>query len=117
MTYKIFVYGSLKEGFWNHGLLSHAHYVGGMATEPHYQMLNLGAFPGVIEDFDHGIPIWGEVYEIDNTTLSLLDRVEDHPDFYKREEIPTPFGLAWIYLLQPGHERMIKGTVPNGDWK
>ena len=114
---KVFVYGSLKKDQWNHGLLAHAHYLGGMCTEPHYQMLSMGAFPAVIEDFGNGIPIWGEVYDIDETTLDILDRLEGHPDFYHRVEIMTPWGVAWIYLLSEPHPSHAKCTISSGDWK
>jgi gamma-glutamylaminecyclotransferase len=100
-----FVYGSLKEGFGNHGCLAGAFKLGeGVTREQNYMMRSLGGFPGVYEVGGSGEAIWGEVYEGDNEVQRRLDRLEGHPNFYRRHrrEITLTDGqvvTAWIYLL------------------
>lgn len=100
---QVFVYGSLKRGHYNHGLLRASSFLGCWRTPARYTLLDLGAFPGIVAG--GGTAISGEVYGIDRGTLRALDRLEGHPDFYRRETITTPFGEAGIYVLagRPTH--------------
>lgn len=96
---KVFVYGSLKKGYGNHGVLSHSHatLLQEDATSPIYDMIGMGGFPGVLPD--GATSILGEVYEVD--CLEALDGLEGHPTFYKREVVTLSSGIeAWIYILQ-----------------
>ena len=81
----IAVYGSLKRGFGNHSLLAKSRFVAEATTEPTFTMLSLGGFPGIVAGGETAI--WCEVYEVDKETLHRLDRLEGHPDFYKRQDI------------------------------
>eukprot|EP00966_Prymnesium_polylepis_P186979 4334548-Prymnesium_polylepis.1 len=57
--------------------------------------------------------------------MQALDRLEGHPNFYRRQEVTIEgeSKKAWIYLLfTPGrHKDVLKSPaeyprVPNGDW-
>jgi len=99
---KLFVYGSLKKGCHNHGLLRNARYLGDYSTEAKYTMVDMGSFPGVFHDENSVTSIHGEIYEIDETTLTILDRLEGHPNFFHREKIMCDgYGEAWVYLVLP----------------
>lgn len=114
MTIKVLVYGSLLKGLHNHRLLEDTVYLGEHTTDPEFTMFSLGGFPGVIR---HGkTAIKGEVYEVDDKTFKSLDSLEGYPSFYSREEVDTPYGKAWIYLLQHTHN-FNQGEVTNGDWR
>ncbi len=109
----VFVYGTLRGGEVNHYLLETARYCGPHTTQPIYKMFSLGAYPAVVG----GGPdrIWGEVYQVDARTMSRLDGLEGYPVAYKRKLIPTPWGMAWIYLYREsvqGRRRM-----PGGLWR
>lgn len=102
--HRVFVYGSLKQGRGNHILLSEANYIGSRLTsEEIYHMISFGAFPGVIKNSETGEPaaIYGELYEVHNSTLERLDRLEANGSFYKRElvQLREESEPAWMYIL------------------
>jgi gamma-glutamylcyclotransferase (GGCT)/AIG2-like uncharacterized protein YtfP len=96
---KVAVYGTLKLGHGNHGLLKDSKLLG---TDYLYgwDMYDLGAFPGIVPG-EAGISV--EVYEIDEETLRKLDGLEGYregkPDkcLYLRKTVDTQFGEAYIY--------------------
>ena len=69
----LFVYGSLKKGFPANPLLRLQRYLGVAWTAPRYILFNLGQFPGLVEGSQS---IWGELYEIDSTTLMQINEFE-----------------------------------------
>jgi len=71
----IFVYGTLRRGQCRASVLAEQRFVGEYKTAPNYRMFNVGAFPALVED-DNGVSVEGEIFEVDDETLALLDRVE-----------------------------------------
>jgi gamma-glutamylcyclotransferase (GGCT)/AIG2-like uncharacterized protein YtfP len=110
----LFVYGSLREGFGNHPLLidDDTSKMGTFTTEPIYEMLDLGAFPGVV--LGGQTPIVGEVYEVNETIWARVEALEGYPSFYNRVPLATPYGEAKMYILQRG--RGSTELVESGDW-
>lgn len=95
---KVFVYGTLKKGFRNHHFLED--FKGEKAFAPGID-LHKGEAPFPYAKRGESTAI-GELYEIDDETFKMLDKLEGHPSFYRREEtrivgdgIDT---TAWIYL-------------------
>lgn len=89
MTTKVFVYGSLKRGYWNNSLLSTAKFIGEAFTiDGSYTMYD-GGFPYVVLGGDDDVS--GEVWEVDDDTLRNLDRLEGVPDHYVRHETEVVF--------------------------
>ncbi|UPQ88272.1 gamma-glutamylcyclotransferase family protein [Vibrio sinaloensis] len=111
MQHLVFVYGTLRSGESNHYLLEHSQCLGHYTTPAIYSLYDLGPYPAVIEGRD---AIVGEVYLVDQRTLEQLDRLEDIPVTYRREQIETPFGLAWIYLYQDSSQLDV--LIASGDW-
>lgn len=97
--HKIFVYGSLKKGFGNHSFLSDSTFLGTTTTaESTYSMLSLGAFPAVIPGGENAIQ--GELYEVDDSTLQDIDKLEGNGSFYERAQVSLSNGeVAWMYLF------------------
>ena len=103
---KVFVYGSLKNGYGNHHILNNSKFIGDAVTlEPDFSMISMGRFPGVIYGNKR---IRGELYSVNQEVFSYLDRLEGNGHFYKREEIDlllldNPNGAkkykAWMYIL------------------
>ena len=119
---RVAVYGSLRKGFGNHGLLEDSIYVGEGITEARYTMLHLGGFPGVVKKGNTSITV--ELYDVDDETLRRLDRLEGHPNFYERLPVRVlPVGAdkseaaSWewvsIYLLPDVWDGAV---IETGDW-
>lgn len=81
-TTVLFVYGTLKRGQRNHGLMREARFLGEAVTAPLYTLLDLGLFPGMIPG--GSTAVHGELYEVGPELLARLDRHEGVPRFYKR---------------------------------
>ncbi|MGI0012505.1 MAG: gamma-glutamylcyclotransferase family protein [Nitrososphaera sp.] len=116
MLHKIFVYGSLKKGFGNHGLLaiSNSKFLGSAKTHPIFTMVDFGTFPGCLINGETAIH--GEVYEITDEVLAWLDKLEGHPNFYRRVEISSTLGPVWMYVLSRT-DFSITPIVKNGIWE
>jgi gamma-glutamylaminecyclotransferase len=83
---RVFVYGTLKRGFENHRLLENSVFVGEARTVTPYSMLD-GAFPVLRDRGEHCFQVSGELYEVDEPTLALLDELEDTASgLYERVE-------------------------------
>ena len=120
MTNLVFVYGTLKKGYSNHQLLKQAELeckgtINGI-------MLNLGAFPAIING---RATVFGEMYRVTPEILAFLDRLEGHPHFYERklvdvldlEELHET--SAWCYFLSKGAQEYYQEVCPvikNGIW-
>lgn len=110
----VFVYGSLMEGLTNHALLLGAEKLGAAETAPEYRMYNLGLYPAIVRG--GSIAIKGEVYSVTDEVLAALDRLEGHPDYYKRSKcVSTPWGKASVYML-PEALVVECEQVASGDW-
>ncbi len=98
MKYRVFVYGTLKNGQRNAHFLQGARFMGAHVTEQLYSMYEFGTFPAVCPDGEHAIH--GEVYLVSGRQFKLLDELEWYPHFYQRIEIPTRHGAAWMYIVR-----------------
>lgn len=123
-TYLVFVYGSLKRGFHNHRLLENSKFLGPAKTTAEYEMFPLagGAFPVIVPG---NYAINGELYEVDETTLKLLDRLESNGSMYQREvtDIPSHDQLAWVYVFMhptrgsPSDSQYVKTEDGEQTWR
>lgn len=114
---KIFVYGTLMKGEFNHSILSspHVNYLKNGITKRNYTLYNLGAFPGMVANGSNSVV--GEIYEVDDFTINMLDGLESHPTFYKRTKIELQGGeKVQTYIL---NESYLEGCeiIKSGDWK
>ncbi|MCB9740449.1 MAG: gamma-glutamylcyclotransferase [Deltaproteobacteria bacterium] len=118
VVFVVFVYGTLRRGEGNHGLLATAEFLGKARTAPDFLLFDLGAYPAVVVQPDgQGTAIVGELYAVDGTTLAQLDALEEHPDYYVRREIELPGGpRAWIYVLDAAEVALAR-PIHCGDWR
>ena len=120
------MYGSLRQGRGNHGLLRRAKYLGTEEVSIPFVMISLGAFPALVPVQNstdrHRTVI--EVYEVDAGTLESLNRLEGFrgvgsaDNFYNRTAVMTKHGEAFIYYIDD--DRYARGfnrsAVADGDW-
>ncbi len=116
--YLVAVYGSLRKKMSNHKYyLSDSEFKGIFPTEPEYTMHSLQWYPGLKLNGNHSIMM--EVYEVDETTLNNLNRLEGYypgetSTFYDRIEINTPWGKAFTYIYVK--ELTKESIIESGDW-
>ena len=112
---KLFVYGTLKKQHSRNSILNAASFIKEIKSLPNYTMIDLGAFPGIL---DSGINvIYGELYEVDDSTLEMCDLIEGHPNFYKRKFIKLEFDISAESYFLP--QRLYKDypAIKSGLWK
>jgi|TARA_B110000858_G_scaffold198491_1_gene265648 gamma-glutamylcyclotransferase (GGCT)/AIG2-like uncharacterized protein YtfP len=107
MNNKVFVYGTLKSGGEIRGLNGFGPdkvEIVGMATTvyPDYDMMDLGAFPGVVMGGSKKIK--GEVWLVNDEVMDQLDAIEGYPDFYNKIPTETTEGKAVMYFLGPDYK-------------
>ena len=104
---RVFVYGTLQRGRRLHGHLVGQHFVANAATLPDYVLFKVDWYPGLVDAPSPGAgnSVRGEVWEIDDATLAVLDEVEDiESGLYERKPIrlQPPFDrddvIAYFYL-------------------
>ncbi|MFT5326270.1 MAG: gamma-glutamylaminecyclotransferase [Planctomycetaceae bacterium] len=114
----VFVYGTLQRGRALHEHLAAHRFVGEAKTQPEYRLYRIGWYPGLVEapSSGEGLAIHGEVWDVDEPGLRLLDEVEDvSSGLYERRSIrlQKPFDqskvLAYFYLGD------VEGCSDNGD--
>ncbi len=98
---KVFVYGTLKQGNSLRGLnrwgRAATFIADAVTSESKYNLWNLGAFPATTLNGKSYIS--GEVWVVDQETMQDLDRIEGYPAFYKRTQVDTTQGRAWMYFI------------------
>ena len=101
---KVFVYGSLKKGFYNNVVLGDSEFVA-VDIVSGYSLISLGAFPMAIPD-PNGQVI-GEVYYVTPETLEKLDRLEgfhiDNPysSMYDRQVVQGEMEENMLMYVAP----------------
>lgn len=109
----IFVYGTLRRGEHNHSQLGPAEYVGEAWTAPHYELVNLGHYPALLEAGTDAVR--GELYDVPDSWLSHLDAFEDVPTLYERKSIALGDAQALGYVMR---RDLAVGAprISSGDW-
>ena len=118
---KVFVYGTLKQGFRN-AHWNEARFIGRYRTRERFPLLVLGAacLPWLSEEPGSGERVIGELYEADAAALARMDELEqlDQPEWYRRGDVELePEGggepvTAFVYFGSPA--RAARETVQAG---
>lgn len=97
------VYGTLKKGYsnYNHYLTSSKH-LGKGETKDKYPLL-ISGLPYLIEDKGKGHNVEVDVFKVSGTVMASLDRLEGHPNWYRRKQVEIKMKdskvlLCWIYF-------------------
>lgn len=119
LKHYVFVYGTLRSGHSNHHLLKDAHCHGTGTTVENYSMYLISGYP-YVTSCEQRYPIAGELYGLDDDTLSVLDKMEGHPRHYERREIAVTVEekqyTAWMYFKDPPGVQMQHGDFSKVDY-
>ena len=81
MNHLLFVYGTLKRGQPRADCLDGQKVIAEVKTTPDYRLFRCGSFPALVEASRsdvglHGVSVTGELWEVDDDCIQMLDRVE-----------------------------------------
>jgi len=120
--HQIFVFGTLKEGFPNFSVNDGVRIPGSYLTQPKYELYLVGDrfTPWIIPDQGDGMPISGEVYQVDDDGLARMDELEriNYPDGYQRATIEVvntqskQVSTVFIYVKQA--EQLDRNEIQDG---
>ncbi len=124
MSYKkntpilMMVYGTLMQGFGNHGYIQAQVFKGKCETINKFALYTRG-IPFVYPD-EQISTIKGELYEVHADALPFIDGLESHPNWYERKLTPvlTENGEeleAWLYFM-PDRSSIGNKRVKTGDY-
>jgi len=97
----VFVYGTLKNGYSNHGLVKDSLFLGEFSTNPKWGLIDLGLYPAMVRG---RFEVKGEAYGVSESTLERLDYLEGvDRGLYSRRRINVKDNLgnkisAWVYI-------------------
>jgi gamma-glutamylaminecyclotransferase len=120
---RVFVYGTLKEGHGNHGLMkaANAMFLGYDTVTGPFTLLNLGAIPAVIDHSTANNKVFGEIYALEPEGLASLDLLEGHPNFYQRRKLWSDRlqKRVWMYVCVGANvaAKAEDRVVQSGMWK
>lgn len=107
----VFVYGTLRQGESNHHYLGNAQWLGQETLSAQFAMYDVGEYPAIVAGNQ---AIIGDVYRVSDVILAELDELEEVPFEYRREQVMTRLGLAWVYLYQ--NSDVLQVPIASGDW-
>src|SRR5688572_19432950 len=96
---RVFAYGTLQRGEYNHRVIRGAKYLGEARTAPRFTLYDLGPFPALVAG--GSTAVLGEVYEVDTEMLRDLDRLEGTPRLYQRIAVELDDGAVAEAYVQP----------------
>lgn len=115
------VYGSLRDGMGNHGLMKGSDFMGKGLLQEGSTMFSNGGFPILSFAVAKSEPILAELYDVANQRdMAMLDRLEGYPTWYNRtqKEFLMEDGrtmTAWIYHQDQDFTERLP-VVESGDW-
>ena len=116
-TVVLFVYGTLMRGGKRHRVLAGQRFLGEARTRPHYVLVDLGAYPGLVHAQSGGQTIYGELYEIESDLISRLDRIEGAPRLFRLESVQIEGypGEVFAYFYQQSTQGLL--LCSEGRWR
>ena len=91
---RIFVYGTLKRGGCRSHVLQGQRLLGPARTTAKYRVYDTGSYPALVKADDDGIEIEGELWEVDEACLEVLDSIEGIPTLYDRQPVELQYPAA-----------------------
>ena len=72
----VFVYGTLKKGYYNNYFLENQTFIKEAISEPKYLLYDNGSYPCLLIADKDGFAVKGEIWEVDDPCLHRLDMLE-----------------------------------------
>ncbi len=88
------VYGTLRYGFGNHGLIKDSDFLGYGYTANKMRLCVQGLPYMIRGKHSGGRNVEVEIYSVDDETLARVDQLEGHPTFYRRDQIAFKLDTA-----------------------
>lgn len=123
MKYLMFIYGTLKQGFPRNAVLENSRYLGTAISTKNYVMFKIGvgkeSYPGLVED-NHPLAvsqllsnkIAGELYEVDEKTLTNLDVIEGVEfNLFAKQDIVLESSVLAALPTDPSVYSMVQRNV------
>ncbi len=118
------VYGTLKKGYsnyWNY--LTTSTYLGSGSTQDRYPLV-INGLPYLVDKKGTGHNVEVDVFKVNDAVMDKLDRLEGHPNWYVRKQVPVKVNgkliKCWVYFnpQQIGkntelHKSYIQKRYPN----
>jgi gamma-glutamylaminecyclotransferase len=110
MATHLFVFGTLKQGFGNFHINRGRRVAGEFVTVLPHPLFIVGPrhLPWLLQRPGEGLPVRGQVFEVDADALAAMDRLEriDEPDWYLRRHVMVRDAgdahaaalQAWVYF-------------------
>ncbi|XP_022643442.1 putative gamma-glutamylcyclotransferase CG2811 isoform X2 [Varroa jacobsoni] len=120
MTHWVFVYGTLKKGEPSHHVITTknnkvAKFVSNGRTVHQFPLVIASSFniPYLLYKPGTGHRIHGEVYSVNDDMLTALDDLENHPNYYVRQQEPVEISdgsilTPWVYFLIDFQEKLLQ---------
>lgn len=100
---KVFVYGTLKKGKKNHSYINKEMEKEIELNVPGFLYWNINRYYPHFISNPFGMNIKGELYDLTESEVKNIDKLEGHPDFFKRKKtiIDGEEIYYYEYILQP----------------
>lgn len=112
---RFFTYGTFRAGECRHHVLKSfgVIFVQAINTAPEYTLVNVGAFPGMLESGNDSVV--GELYDVPEEAIPTFDIIEGHPTFFCRKNVKLADGTSAVsYVFLCPLDRY--GKIKTGDW-
>ena len=112
---KVFVYGTLMQGERASGMLAGSTFKGEFILDD-YALYDLGPFPGIKER--PGEAVWGELYDVQDSIIPILDSYEGEGELDKRVIVSvrndtSTIDNVYVYVYIGN----VSGNVVRSKWK
>ena len=111
---KLFVYGTLKEGYGNNRYYLYDCEKLGEGWLKGFEMRASG-IPFVYYSNDPESKVYGDIYRVPwDKIVNSIDFLEGHPSFYTRTWIEDQLGGVWVYLCDYSRTPIVESGIYEG---
>lgn len=113
---KIGVYGSLRQGMYNHDLLQDSKLIDTKTISVPFKMVSFGMYPALIPDDNKSHEIVFEVYEVNDDIYRSVEMLEGYPDFYQKAYDSSGFEYYFVPDVDKYYQSRFEDEEHIQDW-